>query len=142
MIRGWFIAAAALLTLCSCISTQQTEMEAINSRGWSEPCDILIENGDTLSMRTIGVALRYNHDFKADTLALRIGVLTPDIKHFEERVTLQLSRPYTASAVAASETLPYRVHSVLAQKGTYIFTITPEYAVEGIEAVGITIENE
>ena len=126
----------------SCATTHTTEMVAVSPHEWSKPCDVIYENEDTLSLHRLGIAVRYNNAFKADTLSLHVHVLTPDLRSFEERITLQLRRPYTASAVATSEMRPYRKHSQLPQRGFYIFTLTPPYAVKGIEAVGITIEKE
>lgn len=140
--RWWGIVIALMAVMQSCTAPRTTEMTAVNPHEWSKPCDVLIENEDTLSLNRIGIAVRYNNSFKVDTLTLQVQVSTPDLCSFEETVTLQLERPYTASAVASSEMRPYRKHSLLKQRGFYIFTLTPKYPVQGIEAVGITIEKE
>ena len=136
------IVIAIMAVMQSCTAPLTTEMTAVNPHEWSKPCDVVIENDNTLSLNKIGIAVRYNNSFKADTLTLQVRVSTPDLCTFEEMVTLQLERPYTASAVATSEMRPYRKHSLLKQRGFYIFTLTPQYPIQGIEAVGITIEKE
>lgn len=140
--RNVQLSIIAVIAMMGCVAPQSVEMEAVNPRAWREPSIILFENEDTLSLRRLSVALRYNHDFQHDTLAVRINVSLPDAGQFSERVVLRLRRNGTQAPVATSESVPYREHSLLAQKGNYIFTISPESPVRGIEAVGVVVERE
>ena len=137
-----WLSLIVLVVAMGCVAPQSVEMTAVNPREWSEPSIVLFENEDTVALRRLSVALRYNRDFQTDTLALRINVSLPDAGQFSERVVLRLNRTGAQSPLAKSESVAYREHALLSQKGNYIFTISPESAVCGIEAVGVVVERE
>ncbi len=140
--RNVWLSLVAFAVAVGCVAPQSVEMVAVNPREWSEPSIVLFDNEDTVALRRLSVAVRYNHDFQSDTLALRINVSLPDAGQFSERVVLRLIRTGAQSPLATSESVAYREHALLSQKGNYIFTISPESAVCGIEAVGIVVERE
>ncbi|MBQ3208954.1 MAG: hypothetical protein IJB23_03955 [Alistipes sp.] len=134
------LVAIIALLMVGCAENSYVDMKAVDPDCWDRAVSIFYENEDTESLHNLSVALRYNSDFKADTLTVLLQTSLPDAHQFRERFTLHLRREYTAAAVTASETVPYRDSCLLNQKGCYIFTITPCRAVEGIEAVGIGIK--
>ena len=112
-------------------------MVGVDMRSWESAESITYDNNDTLSLRNINIALRYNDNFREATLPLKIGITTPDARHFEEVVELRLSHPSTALTVATTESLPYRADVLLNQKGCYTFSFEPQTEVEGVEAIGV-----
>lgn len=136
--RGFVVLLLSLVAL-SCSKYGYVDMVSVSPECWDSAVSILYTNEDTTSLRDLSVALRYNSDFKSDTLSVFVQTSLPDGYQFREQTTLCLSRKYTASAVTASEAVPYRSNCTLDREGYYIFTITPCHPVEGIEAVGIEI---
>ena len=137
---GRILAVVTALTLYGCLAPQNVEMVGVDVKAWSSTESIAYNNHDTLSLRNLNIAIRYNDDFKPTTLPLKIGVITPDVRYFEEVVALQLRHPNTALTVATTESLPYRNRVVLTQKGEYVFAFTPLAEVDGVEAIGIEIK--
>jgi hypothetical protein len=112
-------------------------MVSVDMHSWSGAESIAYENNDTLTLRNLNIVLRYNDNFKQAVLPLKIVVTTPDARHFEEVVELQLQHPSAALTVATTESVPYRESVLLNQKGDYTFTFEPQSEVRGVEAVGI-----
>ena len=125
------------MAMCSCLVPQNSLMVGVDMRSWESAESITYDNNDTLSLRNINIALRYNDNFREATLPLKIGITTPDARHFEEVVELRLSHPSTALTVATTESLPYRADVLLNQKGCYTFSFEPQTEVEGVEAIGV-----
>lgn len=140
--RGaWQIAIVlTAATFFSCIAPQHTQMVGVDAWSWDSAKSISYDNNDTLTLRNLNIALRYNEDFKLATLPLKIAVTTPDARYFEEIVELQLQHPRTALSVATTESLPYRADVILSQKGAYTFSFEPQSVVRGVEAIGIEIK--
>lgn len=139
MMRGVHIVVfmVSIATMCGCIAPQNALMVGVDMHSWSREESLTYENVDTLSLRNLNVALRYNDNFKRSTLPLKIAVTTPDARHFEEVVELQLAHPSTALTVATTESVPYRTNVVLNQKGSYTFSFEPQTEVQGVEAIGV-----
>jgi hypothetical protein len=112
-------------------------MTNVDIESWSSAKSLIYSNSDTLSLRNLNIALRYNDDFKQEILPLKIAITTPDARYFEEKVELRLQHPGTALTVSTTESLPYRNNVLLNQQGYYIFTFEPLSETEGIEAIGI-----
>lgn len=125
------------MAMCSCLVPQNSLMVGVDMRSWESAESITYDNNDTLSLRNINIALRYNDNFREATLPLKIGITTPDARHFEEVVELRLSHPSTALTVATTESLPYRADVLLNQKGCYTFSFEPQTEVQGVEAIGV-----
>lgn len=136
------LAAAAMIAAAGCIAPQSVVMSDVDPQGWYEPVTLTVRNEDTLSLRTLSVVLRYNGDFRCDSLPLDIAVSLPDAGQFAEHVVLRPDYPYSPAAVATTENIAYRRRSVLDQGGYYLFTIRPAQPVRGVVAVGINIEKE
>lgn len=125
------------MAMCSCLAPQNTTMVSVDIQSWDKAESLIYKNCDTLSLRNLNIAIRYNDDFKQDILPLKIAITTPDARYFEEKVELQLRHPSTALTVSTTERLPYRNNVLLDQQGYYIFTFEPLSEVEGMEAIGI-----
>jgi hypothetical protein len=128
------------MAMYGCLAPQNTQMVGVDMQAWNSAESIIYDNNDTLSLRNINIALRYNDNFREATLPLKIVVTTPNSQHFEEIVKLPLHHPRTALTVATTESLPYRADVVLSQKGCYAFSFEPLSEVRGIEAIGIEIK--
>lgn len=128
------------LVAVSCGTRGYIDMVATDPFCWDKGESIIYNNCDIVSLVNISVSLRYNNSFKSDTLSVTVHTSLPDARQCIEPVTLHLAKEYSATAVVSSESVLYRSSCRLAQKGEYIFTITPHSAVKGIEAVGIQID--
>lgn len=131
--------AVLAIAMYGCLAPQNTQMVGVDMQSWDSVESITYDNSDTLSLRNINIALRYNDNFKQTTLPLKVAITTPDARHFEEEIVLVLHHPRTALTVATTESLPYRADVLLNQKGHYTFSFEPQTAVRGLEAVGIEL---
>jgi len=133
------VALILAMAMCSCLAPQNTQMVGVDMQSWDSVESIQYDNIDTISLRNINIALRYNDNFRQASLPLKIVVTTPDARRFEEVIELQLQHPHTALTVATTESLPYRADVLLNQKGLYTFSFEPQSAVRGMEAIGIEL---
>lgn len=134
------IALFALCVVVSCGGRESyIDMQPVDAYNWHKPVSIIYDNSDTVSMRSIAIALRYNESFKSDTLTVKVQTSLPAAFQYSESILLRLRREYKATAMTASECVGYRENCLLSERGCYIFTITPCRNVSGIEAVGIEI---
>lgn len=131
-----------MFVVAGCIAPQSVVMSDVDPQGWSEPLTLAVRNDDTVSLRTLSVVLRYNGNFRCDSLPLDVSVSLPDAGRFTEEIVLRPEYPYSPAAVSATENIAWRRRSTLGQRGWYLFTIRPAWTVRGIEAVGINIEKE
>lgn len=136
---GLLSAVLSLLCCVSCMAPDTAQMVAVTPRGWSEPASVIVENVDTLSLRRLSVAVRYNNNFDEVTLPLTIKVLAPDGRVFEEEQEFPIRQGGGATVVSVSESLPYRDDVLLSASGQYIFVFEPRAEVRGIEAIGVEI---
>ena len=131
--------AVLAMAMYGCLAPQNTQMVGVDVQSWDSAECITYDNSDTISLRNINIALRYNDNFKQTTLPLKVAITTPDARHFEEEIVLVLHHPRTALTVATTESLPYRADVLLNQKGHYTFSFEPQTAVRGLEAIGIEL---
>ena len=134
--------SVVVVALWGCRTTDPARMVGVDIERWSEVATLEYDNRDTLAVRALNIALRYNDTFKASELPLRIAITTPDSLHYEEVVTLELHRPPTALAVATTESLPYRRGVTLNRCGRYTFSFHPLVEVRGMAAIGIEFKTE
>ena len=128
------------MAMYSCLAPQNVVMKGVDMHLWSNKATIIYDNCDTLSLRNLNIALRYNDNFKQAILPLKIVVTTPDARYFEEVVELRLEHPGTALTIATTESVPYRTDVLLNQKGGYTFAFKPLQEVKGVEAIGIEFQ--
>lgn len=134
-----FVVLFALCVVVSCGSKSYIDMQPVDAYDWQRAVSVIYENSDTIALRNIAIALRYNDSFKSDTLTVKVQTSLPDAHQFSENVVLHFDRSYKATALTASESVGYRQSCQLSERGSYIFTITPCRGVSGVEAVGIEI---
>ena len=139
-VLGHILVVVLATALCSCLAPQNVEMASVDMRSWDDAKSITYDNSDTLSLRNLNIAIRYNSDLKQATLPLKFVVTTPDARSFTDTVRLKLRHPSTTVSVATTESLPYRTDILLNQKGRYIFSFEPLSRVRGVEAIGIEIK--
>ena len=137
-VRGLVVVAMALLCV-GCLAPRSADMASVDGCCWDSAAEIKIENIDTLSLRNIAVALRYNSNFRETVLPLNIKVVSPDGRTFNEPFTLHLEGVKRATTISQSVAIPYRLSALLATKGFYTFIIEPCAVVKGVEAVGVEI---
>ena len=133
------LAAAASV---ACLAPQNSLMAGVDMSGWGDTAIVVYSNSDSLVMRDLNIALRYNDTFKASVLPLKVGITTPDARYFEEEITLQINHPRTALTVATTESLPYRRGVTLNRCGRYTFSFHPLVEVRGMAAIGIEFKTE
>lgn len=138
--RALVVSVLCALMVCACVAPQSGYMQHIAEQPWSQGVEVRYVNSDTLSLRTLSLAVRYNSSFKADSLPVTVRLTAPDGRWYEEPFVIHLEHPYTSASVASVESVPYRADSRLDMCGDYIFSITPLVAVEGVEAIGVEIE--
>ncbi len=131
------VIALVALAFTACLAPQNVTMVGVDVRSWSEGATLTVENNDTLSLRNLNIAVRYNNNFKATELPLKIAILAPDSSRYEEIISLPLRRPTTALAVATTESLPYRSKVQLSQRGSYHISFEPLSKICGVEAIGV-----
>lgn len=131
------VIALSAVVLTGCLAPENVLMTRVNMHRWDSFECVTYENSDTLSQRTLNIAVRYNSDYKPNKLQMMVVVTTPDACYFEEEVSLNLNHPQSSISVTTTESLPYRDSVVLAQKGAYKFYFAPLSEVRGIEAIGI-----
>lgn len=134
---GGIVAVFIAIVVTGCLAPQNAIMVGVDLKSWDKTESLIYENSDTISLRNLNIALRYNENFRQATLPLKIAITTPDARYFEEEVTLQLSRPNMAIAITATESIPYRTDVILNQKGFYTISFEPLSEVRGVEAIGI-----
>lgn len=127
-------------TLCSCLAPQNTAMVGVDMHSWTKVKSVVYENSDTISLRNLNIAIRYNDNFVDKSLPLKVVIMSPDTRIFEETITIQLHHPSTALAVSTTESRPYRTNVAFGQKGTYVFAFKPLAEVRGVEAIGIELK--
>lgn len=106
---------------------------------WSEAACFTVDNDDTLSLRDLSIAVRYNRRLAADSIIVDITTLTPDSLRLEEQFTLYV--PSTDEVQPVERIFPYRRNARLLREGAYRFAIAPSEEIKGVESVGLIIEN-
>lgn len=129
---------AVVLTVAGCMAPRNSFFAGVNPQHWEHPAEVVVPNGDTLSMRRLSVVLRCNRSFGSDSLPLDIAVISPDSQRFCESVVLGIPE-YRQTAVTGIVSVPYRENVCLRRCGDYKFVFKPHAAVQGIEAVGIEV---
>ena len=141
MLRIGTILAIILTLICtSCLAPEVAEMATIEGSEWHKEAYVEVANSDTLSLRNLAIAVRTNSNFRESKLPLKIETMTPDGRSFAEECHLPI-RVGRSAIVAQSIALPYREDVCLAQRGKYIFVLTPLAPIKGVEAVGVTVSD-
>ena len=134
---GRIIVAVVAFVMCSCSAAPNSAMVDVDVRSWDKAKSVTYENSDTQSLRNLNIAIRYNNNFKETVLPLKLAIITPDKRVYEETISLHLLRPYSVLSVSTTESRPYRTNVTLNQTGAYVFAFKPLTEVKGVEAIGI-----
>lgn len=134
------IVVVAMAVLVGCIAPETTQMTGVSMRAWNSAESLCYTNTDTLLLRSLNIAMRYNNNFKRRALPIKIIVMTPDSLCFVDSITLYPRKPRPTLGLATTECLPYRSNVLLNQKGPYTFTFEPYEEVKGIEAIGVELK--
>ena len=134
------IVVVALAFLAGCITPETSQMAGVSMHSWSEAVSVSYINNDSLIVRNLNIAMRYNNHFKRRALPIKIVVMTPDSLYFEDSITLYPRHPRQILGMATVESLPYRANVLLNRRGPYTFTIEPYDEVKGVEAIGVELK--
>lgn len=135
--RIGIITLITMFLLSACIAPQSAYMASVDARSWHSAEMVTYINSDTLTLRDLNIVLRHNSNFKESVLPLKIVITTPDARYFEEIREVQLQPKSSTSAVATTNSIPYRTNVLLAQKGCYIFSFEPLTEIRGVESIGV-----
>lgn len=140
-IARWLLAVAApLVVACGGGDKRHAEVHDIEGEVWDHTEEFVYSNNDSLMRRDISIVVRYDMDYVADSVPLRILTISPDSLLYEEPFTLHI--PHLADMYPEEQSFVYRRDVVLQRKGDYRFRITPESPVEGIMAVGMVVSDK
>lgn len=129
----------AALFATGCGPHTQSEAVDVDAGMWNAPAVIELANTDTVTLRDLHLFVRCNERFEADSLPLRVMLLSPDSLRFEERFVLRTERSELPAARSRVCEAPFRSRVVLPDTGRYRLVIAPATPQRGIEAVGINI---
>lgn len=140
-IARWLLSIAALFIMaCGGGDKRRAEVHDIEGEVWDHCEEFVYSNKDSLALRDIAIIVRYDMDYVADSVPLRILTISPDSLIYEEPFTLHI--PHLADMYPEEQTFIYRRNVTLQHKGDYRFRITPEEPVEGIMAVGMVVSEK
>lgn len=141
MKRLLFYAACVWLGVMSAGCTAPHYSLAVDLKDgvWRDPVVLPVQNGDTLTGRTLRLFFRCEADFRADSLGVTVAVTTPDSLRFEEPFVLWFRQEDSPASLQREIVVRYRSHVVFNRTGLYRLELTPCREVRGIEAVGINI---
>lgn len=140
MQRVKHIVAFVAIVLCMACSggSRSVQMHDTESVVWDSPEEFTYENSDTLYRRNISITVRYNGDYVAESVPMKILTVSPDSMVLEEDFTLRI--PQLADMRPEEHTFIYRSGVLLKRRGEYMFRLTPLEPVEGIASVGIIVD--
>ena len=127
------------LMMTSCGSEERTvQMHDTEAKTWSKSEKFKYENSDTLHRRKILITVRYDGDYVADSVPLKILTISPDSMVLEEDFTLHI--PHLADMRPEEHTFVYRSNVLLKRSGEYRFRLTPLEPIDGIASVGLIVD--
>ena len=132
--------ATVVLFLAGCLSPHRSVMTDTRPTGWGKEVEIAFDNEDTVSRQDLCIVLRYNEQFRGDSLRLTVCTITPDTICYEEPFTLFVPRRAHPAPLRDEISVTYRRNVVLSKAGEYRMTFTPMTRVSGVEAIGINLE--
>lgn len=128
----------AVVVACGGGGSHSVEMHDRVGSLWLDPEEFTYENSDTLYRRNISINVRYDGDYVADSVPLKILTISPDSMVLEEDFTLHI--PHLADMRPEEHTFIYRSKVLLKRSGIYRFRLTPLEPVEGIASVGLIVD--
>lgn len=135
---GMAVAIVALVMMACGSESHSVDVHDTESMVWSSSEEFTYDNSDTLSRRSLSILVRYDGDYVAEAVPMKILTVSPDSMVLEESFTLHI--PQLADMRPEEHTFVYRNNVLLKRKGEYRFRLTPDQPVEGIASVGIIID--
>lgn len=135
------MAVVAMVFVWGCRVTPHGAVVAdVNPKGWepTEEVELLYENDDTVSLRTISIVARREVDKSAEPLGVCVSVCAPDSSEVKGAVVLVPQSDNRGGSFAEMETL--WVQNAKLQSGVYRFLVSPRQPSEGVWSVGVEIE--
>ena len=126
------------MVACGGGGNHTVEMHDTHGCIWSEGEEFFYENSDTLYRRNISINVRYDGNYVAQSVPVKILTVSPDSMILEEDFTLHI--PYLADMQPDEHTFVYRSQVLLKRSGTYRFLVTPQQPVEGISSIGLIVD--
>lgn len=137
-LRSKLVAVTMLFVAVACVSEgRSVEVHDQPKSLWVNCEEFYYENEDTLSMRDIAIVLRYDRGEVADSVALNVMTISPDSMIVDEPFVLHI--PRLGDMRPAEQTFLYRRNVVLNCPGRYLFRLRPTGVAEGINSVGIVV---
>lgn len=133
------VVAVAVVVAAACGgASRSVDIHDVETCVWSEPEEFTYDNSDTLYRRNISITVRYDGDYVAESIPMTILTISPDSMVLEEEFTLHV--PRLADMRPEEHTFPYRTQALLKCRGEYRFRLTPLQPVEGVQSVGIIVD--
>lgn len=129
---------ALCFVACGGAASHSVEMHDNWGSVWEEAEEFVYDNSDTLLRRNISINVRYDGDYVAESVPIKILTISPDSMVLEEDFTLHI--PHLADMRPDEHTFIYRSQVLLKRRGEYRFRLTPMEPVEGIASVGIIVD--
>ncbi|MBR5133546.1 MAG: hypothetical protein IKV29_05520 [Alistipes sp.] len=130
--------SALLILSCGGGGSHSVEMHDRVGSLWLDAEEFTYENSDTLYRRNISINVRYDGDYVADSVPLKILTISPDSMVLEEDFTLHI--PHLADMRPEEHTFVYRSNVLLKRSGEYRFRLTPLEPIDGIASVGLIVD--
>lgn len=149
-----FGTAIGLMVLTGCITPHEIHVADLDPDGWRGGTEVIFENQDTTTERTLYVLARLRQDFGYDRLRLAVTTTTPEGYKWHDTLTIHAFDTPPESKLYFDREELLRTRMILAKPGQYLFTFTPvmpapsnpeeaarqsEKGIEGVAAVGIEI---
>lgn len=133
------VVAVVMLMMTACGGeVRNIEVHDTEAKVWAAAEEFVYNNSDTLSRRNIAIMVRYDGDYVAKEVPMRILTISPDSMVLEEKFTLRI--PQLADMRPEEHMFKYRSNVLLRRKGEYRFRLTPDEPVMGIASVGIIVD--
>ncbi len=136
---------AGVVALCGCVGCLAPERAVVvdvSPAQWNEAVVLRYENLDTCSLRELRLFMRLDDSVLDDSLTLQITTRTPDSLQHSEYHRLVIPRQRVASSLQRVVEIPYRRRVQLHARGEYQFVLTPLRPMQGVEAVGVVLNDE
>jgi hypothetical protein len=131
---------AAAATLAGCMSQSESMAVDIPPGGWSEPVEIRYSNRDTLSIRSLTVALRHSASIPSSAGRYVVVSISPSGSARRDTLAIPISfdpRRNRAGEAVAESPLRRRLY----EPGEWLFVVTPMQPIAGVWSVGLEIKN-
>lgn len=146
MVRGVnrvLFALFACSLLLACKASEGVIIADVDYFGWKAGSVARMEylNEDTVGVRSISILVRRNALLGYDDTRFTIETTSPSKKYISESITIPLGRKSASHQGFMEIEVPYRLKSVLREKGMYKFYISHGgESLVGVQGVGVVIK--